>query len=343
MQIKNIVMSVRDRRFRSGNVENRHAGSKRSTAGAFTLIELLVVIAIIAILAAMLLPVLQHAEERAQEIQCENNLSQLTKGFLIYCADNAGLFPPNPDYEASPCWVAGNMNGGTLPGTVYGAGSLDATNSALLVDSRYSCMADIVKNPAVYKCPADQSTWSTGGGTGRNEKARVRSYSMSQSVGPNESGTIDPTPAGGHYVGQWLSTGNQSAPGGYPWKVFTKDSQIIGMSPSDLFVLVDEHPNSINDASFAVQIPINFQQTYFIDVPGKTHGGTSCGFSFADGHAEIHAWRRPGVIPNIVWAADTENNLGGQTHSVPQDPDVLWLAHHASCLASGANPKTYQP
>jgi len=59
---------------------------------AFTLIELLVVIAIIAILAVILSLVLEKARERAQEIQCENNLSQLHKGFLIYAADRGKKF-----------------------------------------------------------------------------------------------------------------------------------------------------------------------------------------------------------------------------------------------------------
>ncbi|MGH7979247.1 MAG: prepilin-type N-terminal cleavage/methylation domain-containing protein, partial [Limisphaerales bacterium] len=212
--------------------------------GAFTLIELLVVIAIIAILAAILLPVLHQAQERAQQIECENNMSQLTKGFLIYAGDNTGLFPPNPDWEGSPCWVAGDMreNGAGGPWSVVYSGT-DATNSALLVDSRYSCMADIIKNPKVYKCPADQSTWSTTGEPGQNEQPRVRSYSMSQAVGPEPNGkSMD----AGHIAGHWLASGNAVAPGGTPWRVFTKDTAILGISPSDLFVLDDEHPDSIN-------------------------------------------------------------------------------------------------
>ena len=70
--------------------------------GAFTLIELLVVIAIIAILAAMLLPVLGRAKEKARQISCLNGLSQLNLAAKIYVGDFQGAYPPRDNVNRWP-------------------------------------------------------------------------------------------------------------------------------------------------------------------------------------------------------------------------------------------------
>jgi prepilin-type N-terminal cleavage/methylation domain-containing protein len=90
------------------------ANSGRKAARGFTLIELLVVIAIIAILAAMLLPVLSQAKAAGRQTTCVNNLRQLRLALALYATDHDGLMPPRqfftnrwpaqlqPHYVAAP-------------------------------------------------------------------------------------------------------------------------------------------------------------------------------------------------------------------------------------------------
>ena len=74
--------------------------SPRKNSTGFTLIELLVVIAIIAILAAMLLPALASAKERARRVVCMNNMKQLFTALTVYADNNDGQYPP----RMAPFW-----------------------------------------------------------------------------------------------------------------------------------------------------------------------------------------------------------------------------------------------
>jgi prepilin-type N-terminal cleavage/methylation domain-containing protein len=233
----------------------------------FTLIELLVVIAIIGIIAAILLPVLTHAKIRAQAVGCLNNTKQLMLGWLMYANENGDTMMDETK------WVGGSMDDQTTPGGAWTAAQ--CTNAAIMVDPSQSLMADFIKNPNVYKCPGDFYQAPTDPG------ARVRTYSMNAAVG-GKVGTV-----GGAYAPDSPNSVRTYIDG--TMALDHKMSALNKPGPSQVFVILDEHPDSISDAIFQFRPgypPTSYQ---WQDMPASLHDG-ACSLSFADGHSDIHKW-----------------------------------------------------
>ena len=172
------------------------------------------VIAVIAIVAAILLPALSAAKSKSLQTACENNLEQLTTGWLMYAGDNDSKLVENIPFTGvffgkTNVWALGDM-------TV----ASQCSDPLLLQQSE---LYPYTSSTPVYHCPADLST--------TNGVPRVRSYSMNGWLGSRYMNTTGIEPG---------------------YRTYIKESEMVTKGTSLLWVFMDEHEASINDSFFNV-------------------------------------------------------------------------------------------
>lgn len=274
--------------------------SGKVSAG-FTLIELLVVIAVIAILASLLLPVLNKAKGIAQRTRCLSNVRQLTLAWKLYANDNEDRLVANLGANETR-WKRANW----VNNVMSWFGDRDNTNLAFIAEGKlfgYAGATDI------YRCPSDnhvsrvqkQSGWTR----------RVRSYAINAYQGNPD--LMPPPPCDTD-----LAIHN-------PYIRAVKEAELL--NPSKIFVMLDENADHVDDGSFFVHPYEREGGWHWHDLPAAYHNGSGC-VSFADGHVDSHKWRVASRYARVNARGEIITTVYPEASA--EEVDIRWLAERTS-------------
>ncbi|HTV40148.1 MAG TPA: prepilin-type N-terminal cleavage/methylation domain-containing protein [Candidatus Sulfotelmatobacter sp.] len=263
----------------------------KAPQSAFTLIELLVVVAIIAILAAILLPVLHRAQARSQMIYDLNNFKQLQLCWLMYVHDNNDYLPPN--------YVSG---GNALTGSwVLGDAQTDYTTTNI----QNGMLFQYNRQVKIYVCPANTYMINAPASLPLHPTAykvpQVRTCSIEISLGGNEADNPN---------GPWT----ESYGGNPAFKTYQKISQIQATRIAQKIVFTDEAEATLDDGCFALY-PLGDANNWWNMAGNRHNNGTV--WSFADGHCEYWKWH--GSVVNTLVYQTVYYQTSGQGNNVPGD------------------------
>ena len=194
-----------------------------------------------------------------------NNCKQLATGYLMYASDyHDTTLASAPNTNGVPLWVPGNV--ATLP---------DVANDSFLKNSP---AFPHLHSTSIFHCPADESVFiSLGQRTPRN-----RNYSLNAFRGPASNSATD---------------NRQKVAGSIP-AIHRMNTlrEMTAPGPAAIFLLVDEHENSIDDAQFLPFADLRqYGNQQWLNCPAGHHSANAAGLAFADGHAEIHKWQDSNV------------------------------------------------
>jgi prepilin-type processing-associated H-X9-DG protein len=147
---------------------------------------------------------------------------------------------------------------------------------------------------------------------------------MNQAIG---SGLDCSSGDASYSIGGWLP----SVASGGQWLTYQKDANMTRPAPANLWLILDEHPDSINDGAFGFTMPTSDYSANWVDHPSCLHGG-ACGFTFCDGHAVIHKWRDPNWKSDLRYTPLYQTGVAWPTPpaGITGTIDLRWVGEHTS-------------